>query len=1291
VIGALVGPYRVERELGSGGMGAVYAATVEREVAGLAAGTTVALKVVHPHLLQSDGFFKRFLREARIGQKVEHDNVVRTYDFDAYETDGQTHHCLAMEYVEGQTLRDLLSELGTVPEDLCRHVGSEMAKGLAAIHAAGAVHRDIKPENVLITPDHTIKLMDLGVARLVDESVRLSQTGAFVGSVHYAAPEQFRESSTIDGRADLHALGITLFELATGTHPFDAEELPDVIRRVLQDRPPRACDAVEGVSAFFADVIDALVEKETDARLSSADLLLSVLDEGERSPWWRDRTQSLAADRARRVRRMSLRRETPVFGRDKDLQALEKAYERAKGGDGVVVLVEGEAGIGKSRLVDELVRRLLERGEKVSFLSGGFSPAGSGAVSDGVATAFREFLGPAGAGSHLTTMPLVVPSFDAYIRGETPPEGAPVLQADSVQTCFVRLLQSIAAETPTVLLIDDLHFASQDALDLVFSLALGVPEHPVLLIATLRPGVPEKWLGNLSTRDHVEHVRLERLGSDDLTHLLEAALQSRTLAEDLSRVLADKIDGNPFFVFELLRALRDDGRLVRRDDGSWISTSALGDVRVPASIADIVRGRLADLDDEERELLEIAACHGFRFDARLVAHALGNPPLRVLQSLARISRRLGLVRSSGERFEFDHHHLHEALYGELLEPLAREYHAMLAEAIERTALATRIGDEAAQAATEVELCDQWARAGAGVRAYALVERAVQHLKDAVRLGEAVTLIDRLLAALGPAPSRERCDVLTQRGILLSSRGMGRAAVEALQSAIEVADQLQDVQRQAVARFRYAEAFYMSDDVARLRETLQDALQYCERAGDEVLVAACRGRIASAELDSGGEDCLLEQLESNARLFKERGNHSWSWTARMGMATYHMMRGCADSAESLCEELLAEALARNCHTFAATALTKLATLGGLRGRHEEAVRRGQQLRELAIDLGERSIQADAECTLGTQYLHLGRLDDAERHYLHLERIARELALPKLEYNAASSLGLLRANQGRLEEAGRYREEAAAIAERLGSLVLTARAYNALASHFGRSGDYTNAREAAERSFEAARAARLVPLTILSAASIGYLECRLGRTERSEERFAFAVRFAKENGRPVLAAGAIAGLADCAEAAGDLTSAESYMRESLGVHRRTDSNSAIAQVVGGLGRVIALQGRLGEAMPLFRESLELAEPTGNADALLVAHRLLVEHDGHDPTVLAELIDTRGEQADIVLVLHALMSLWRRTGDTAVLEDAWQRVERILELAPEENRPGMRTSMPLFRDVCDAWSDAGGEVPW
>jgi len=202
-------------------MGTVYLAEVTGPAPGLSSGDRVAVKVLHPHLLADQDSVTRFLREAEVGRAVCHGNVVRTLDAGSAPFKGADVHFLVMEYVEGQTLRGLADELSPIPEDLCRHVGREIAKGLSAIHAAGAIHRDLKPENVLITRDHAVKIMDLGVARLSGEAFRLSLSGVFVGSALYAAPEQFAEDGHgLDGRADLYALGVLLYELAAGRHPY---------------------------------------------------------------------------------------------------------------------------------------------------------------------------------------------------------------------------------------------------------------------------------------------------------------------------------------------------------------------------------------------------------------------------------------------------------------------------------------------------------------------------------------------------------------------------------------------------------------------------------------------------------------------------------------------------------------------------------------------------------------------------------------------------------------------------------------------------------------------------------------------------------------------------------------------------------------------------------------------------------------------------------------------------------------------------------------------------------------
>ena len=521
----LLGPYELGDRLGSGGMGTVYHAIVSEKAAGVAAGSSVAVKLFHPHLLARRGFFKRFLREAEVGRRIQHANVVRIFDADALIVDGTHHHYLVMEYVEGQTLRELLGELDLLPEELCRHIACEVARALVAIHEAGAVHRDLKPENVLITSDHHVKVMDLGVALLADEAVRLSQTGVFVGSVHYAAPEQFGgDESEIDGRADLHALGVLLYELSTGTHPYAQDDVRAVVRKVLDEIPRPPGELNTQLSPFFEQVVLTLVAKNREDRFPSAEDLLRVLEEGEKSEWWLGRARELRAATGRPLRRIRIPRETAVYGREDEISRLRALYETARSGDGQVVLLGGEAGIGKTRLVDEFVARLVADGEDVNFLFASYPPGGAATVSGALSEAYREHLGEECLEDALVELlpqtPILVPAFAALLRGGAAQKDVEPLTKDSLQSCFVHLTRNMAAERPTVVLIDDLHFAPEEGRALFTSIALAVPGHRVLLIGTMRPGVPDEWIAGITRLEQTRQLSVPRLGPKDLVALL---------------------------------------------------------------------------------------------------------------------------------------------------------------------------------------------------------------------------------------------------------------------------------------------------------------------------------------------------------------------------------------------------------------------------------------------------------------------------------------------------------------------------------------------------------------------------------------------------------------------------------------------------------------------------------------------------------------------------------------------------------------------------------------------------
>ena len=269
----LDGRYHVTARLARGGMATVYCALDNR------LDRVVALKVMHPGLAQDDEFVSRFIREARSAARLSHPNVVAVFDQGA--DDG--HVYLAMEYIAGRTLRDLMRECGRLSPRQALEILESVAAALGAAHHAGIVHRDVKPENVLLADDGRVKVADFGLARAVSAASNLtSATGVVLGTVAYLAPEQVQRGIA-DPRSDVYAAGILLFEMLAGVKPYPGETAIQVAyRHVHEDVPPPS-----SVAAGLPGAVDALVARATsrdpDGRPDDARHLLSEITQVRRA------------------------------------------------------------------------------------------------------------------------------------------------------------------------------------------------------------------------------------------------------------------------------------------------------------------------------------------------------------------------------------------------------------------------------------------------------------------------------------------------------------------------------------------------------------------------------------------------------------------------------------------------------------------------------------------------------------------------------------------------------------------------------------------------------------------------------------------------------------------------------------------------------------------------------------------------------------------------------------------------------------------------------------------------
>ncbi len=266
--GCQVGPYRLLREIGSGGMGTVYEAEDTR------LGRRVAVKVLPPELSRNRQAKERFLREARAASTVDHPNLCTVHDVG--ESDGRLYIVLSL--YEGETLRERIRR-GALPPAGAREVAIQIARGLARAHEAGITHRDLKPANVMLTCHGEVKILDFGIARLEGDEATLTRTGATLGTPAYMSPEQAR-GDPVDRRTDIWSLGVLLYEMVAGRRPFGGEGVQAVVAAILTQEPEPLARVCPEAPPELARVAARALAKDPAERYPSATELLADLESG---------------------------------------------------------------------------------------------------------------------------------------------------------------------------------------------------------------------------------------------------------------------------------------------------------------------------------------------------------------------------------------------------------------------------------------------------------------------------------------------------------------------------------------------------------------------------------------------------------------------------------------------------------------------------------------------------------------------------------------------------------------------------------------------------------------------------------------------------------------------------------------------------------------------------------------------------------------------------------------------------------------------------------------------------
>ena len=769
--------YELIQRLGRGGMGEVYRArdrTLEREV---------ALKFL---VARQRHAVSRFVREARAASALNHPNIVTIYD--AGKT-GQVHF-IVMEFVSGRTLRRSIGQ--PLPAGALIDLGIQMSKALGAAHAAGIIHRDIKPENIMVRDDGSLKILDFGLARWEPDETkpRSSQTitapNILLGTLRYLSPEQLKRQSAKTA-SDIFSLGIVLYELACGQYPFAAESETEILQAIESRVPIPPSRLKSDIDPALENVILRMLDKDHHCRPSAVEVenVLSARLSGGRMP----ELPSVARTRRRMV------------GRHRERAELQVSFEKAVRGNATLVSIGGEPGIGKTTLVEDFLDEIQDGIHNCIIGRGRSSErlAGTEAYLPFLEI-LEDLIQGDDDGSVVQLLKELAPdwrlqvSVDTTLSNELQAREVKPVSRERLKRQIVNFFGQVSRRRPLVLFFDDIHWADASTVEFLAYLAFQFDSMRVLMLATYRPhelvlaGHPFVQMKlELQRRNLCSDLHLDFLTQEDVAAYLELEFQNHRFPHTFCALIHSQSEGNPFFMVDMLRYLRDRKAIIEKK-GVWLLEESLPDIQVelPQSIRGMIQRKIDLLTDPDRRLLAAASVQGYEFDSAVMAKTLAMDPADVedhLDSLDQVHAFVRLVRKQEFtdrtltlRYRFVHV-LYQNAFFAMLRPTRK---ASLSGAI-ASALMAFHGDQHTEIASELAALFESARDFSRAAGYFLI--AARKAADVFAYEEAALLARRTITvveSLPDTPERVRLELEAQLTLglsLLSLKGYGNPEVQ----------------------------------------------------------------------------------------------------------------------------------------------------------------------------------------------------------------------------------------------------------------------------------------------------------------------------------------------------------------------------------------------------------------------------------------------------------------------------------------------------------------------------------
>ena len=688
--------YQIIEELGGGGMGRVY------KVFDMEIEEYLALKFLNAEIAADEDKITRFRNELKYARKISHRNVCKMYDLGKSEGI----YFISMEYVSGVNLKYFIQKRGRLSAEKAIAIAQQIGAGLGEAHKLGIIHRDLKPQNIMIEKEGNAKIMDFGLSRSLGAR-GLTQSGIIMGTPDYISPEQ-AEGIEADQRSDIYSLGVILYELVTGRVPFEGGSALSIVVKHKTEPPPNPKEYNPDLSSELTAVILKCMAKDREQRYQSAGELLAELSNLQKGMQI-TAIPAVPSIPAFLAGQAAVEKELPAFvAREQELLQLNAVLERTISEKGQVIFVTGEAGSGKTALLQEYSRKaraehsdLIVATGKCSAHTGMGDPylpfiellnlltgdveakAEAGIISKEHALRLWNFVPLTikaivnhGAdlinifvsGAALLTRTEIFSSVHAdwsvrlkkIVERKSSLPADSTLQQSSLFEQFTRVLQALSREQPLLLILDDLQWIDAGSANLLFHLGRRIAGNRIMIVGAYRPA--EVALGRGGERHPIETIVHEfkrdfgnsdiELGKSEGRTFIDALLDTEPnrLGEEFRNMLYKQTRGHPLFTVELMRDMEERGALIKDETGMWLEGSGLNWNAVPARVDAVIEERIGRLNENLREMLTIASVEGEEFTAEVISRLQDREVRELIKQLSReLDKRHHLVSAKGIR------------------------------------------------------------------------------------------------------------------------------------------------------------------------------------------------------------------------------------------------------------------------------------------------------------------------------------------------------------------------------------------------------------------------------------------------------------------------------------------------------------------------------------------------------------------------------------------------------------------------------------------------------------------